>query len=1247
MTNGRLELLSILVSSITWLENNVFLIVHTPSTLDSESAPASIFHVVTRLASFEYVFQKIGDPATPFGLNRSPPHHFLIRLRDFPPNLQDLLIVASSASTDIGLFTRSKAPLTSGKAADKITGVFTMTEMSDDSRRAQLPMTEDMTDTSPIGVGLDLSSRDKVIKPIAGDEIEESLTPVPAFMVLNNEGILASWWVIYTESIRQGTAYPGLTGVSGVQQSTQAVSTQQTQLCSGVIAKSGFEKPSFGTPSGPGITAMTTFGAVSGLQKAPSPWATPAASNTTSSGNALGTSNIDPMAPSAAQGISFGSSALLGSRSSPWATGSTKVPGMAFGQPGGLVMGASPLGMALRRSVNNTVAPSSGGFASFANQGGFPTMTAPQANTGSIFGSERQASGSTAPSTGATTSQADSGGVFELKPQVGGSTALGTFASAENRFSFGGTSPKNTEKPMSLLGSAGFTLGSTFKPDASTKDNNLKPPNGGGISFSSNFGAALGDAQKAIVASTLELTGADMDEDEPNEFLQSVGEEPGSPKKQMDSSSRQVPASTTPMSTPTTLKFQFPNPVPPVKGKLFGEPEENSSTDIYTEKPIGLSSGTSSTISGSNLRLFSATKSPPSLHPSTPENAQIKQVPQSNEKPENALTGIPEPPLPPDPTSKTSYTVGESSVSSTEPDAPFPPDFLPEGPLGKTETLKWPSADIVNKDSITTDSSFQNDTPGGPEEREYSDFESEEDQSDNQSEEGSGEDIAKDVSPVSDSQQTPGITPQSSFGGTHRAGDNSSLFTKIPQPSQDQKPHSLFGEIDTRADIKLPPPPKQLSPRSPSPVRTSIPSKVRPEASRSISAPGIASQLLSSRRPAVNRLPRTSSGSFTNLLEQKRAETRRQEEIKARKEAEESQALIDEEDDTIQRFLRQDIVGSKNLDDFIAHQDYVGNADKDSIPAQVEAVYRDINSMIDTLGINSCALKSFIKGHTEQYKQPRRTTEDLEGDDEWCLVEIEGLSNVVERDLQEELDQGQIKDVIDKLHACTDLERDLVRLRAKHDDIKALLTSRSDPDRLIIVRSLPLTAEQAAQQHDLRRDFANFQKLLSEAEEGLVLVRAKLASRTSGGCKVAAGPTVEAVVRTITKMTAMIEKRSGDIDVLENQMRKIRFGSAISNNSREGSPFTTPVKSPIRNQGTSSAYGLFCTPDSVKGISRTSLISSTHSYGHGTPRKKMSSFTDEKKQLLKAYTIRRKEVTDKLNASLQKSGARILLMDDP
>jgi nucleoporin NUP159 len=420
----------------------------------------------------------------------------------------------------------------------------------------------------------------------------------------------------------------------------------------------------------------------------------------------------------------------------------------------------------------------------------------------------------------------------------------------------------------------------------------------------------------------------------------------------------------------------------------------------------------------------------------------------------------------------------------------------------------------------------------------------------------------------------------------------------------------------------------------------------RPDASRSVSAPGVASQILG-RKPPV-----PSQSTFNLSLQQQKAEEKAREDARARKEQEEKQALIDDEDDRMQEFLASDLEATRTLDEFIAHTDYVGPPLKDSIAAQVETVYRDINSMIDTLGVNARALKCFVKGHEEQYKEGGRTREDLENDEDWCLVEIENLSVIVEKKLGRDLEAGRIKDTADKLETCNDLQKDLIRLQAKMDEVNKIRAAHSDPNHDLKARAQPLNAEQAAQQHDLRRDFTKFQQLLSEAEEGLTVLKAKTVSQatSNGQSNGSTGPTVEAVMRTITKMTSMAEKRSGDIDVLEGQMRKLRLGS-VGPRSREGSPFTTPQtnRTSVRNPGTSSTYGIFYTPESTKDTPRfqNSLMSSTSSRIQSSPpRKKLSGYTAEEKAQIRSKFARKKEVTARLKEALQKSGTNVKLIDD-
>jgi nucleoporin NUP159 len=818
---------------------------------------------------------------------------------------------------------------------------------------------------------------------------------------------------------------------------------------------------------------------------------------------------------------------------------------------------------------------------------------------------------------------------------------------------FGGTAIKVESKPT--FGSSGFVLGSTFKADPNAKDDVAETSGEPKDSFfGGGFSNALGDTSKNVEAPVSKETEMDSDEAQKTE----------------------VPAkteTTTPSSTPAAPKTQLFGSTTPATA-LFGTPATSSTP---TAKPAlaGFSFGQQTAdklqtagFSFANLNAAPsvAPKTPttagpePSSKPAvTPASPQIKEEPTPETPPLSKK--IPEAPLPPDSTSKTSYAAGESSASSVEPDAPLPPDFIPKAAVKAAQHPESPITGKAAEKPVPSNLPPPADIPAGPEdegddESEFLTEEEGEDESKEPSEEGSGEDVTKDMSPTSEANQTPGFTPQSSFGGTKNRGPESNMFTKIERPGEVQPQRSLFGEINRSTAPILPPPRVQQSPRSPSPVRTSVPPRMRPDASRSVSAPDAAfqaSQILGSQRIGGRSTMSTQNlhAASRDGAEQQ-AEARRREN-RARKEEEETRSLQD--DDKMQTYLASDVKPTLTLDAFVAHADYVGNKSMESIPAQVEAVYKDINSMIDTLGLNARALKCFAEGHDVLSKDEGRTIQDLdEGIGEWCLVEVEELSRLVEVEFAQELEECRVKDLVAKLDTCNDLQKDMIRLRAKHEDIKKIIDCYRDPSHLAIARGQPLSAEQAAQQHDLRRDFTKFQKLLTEAEESVTVLKAKIVFRATSNGKTngSAGPTVEAVMRTIAKMTSMAEKRSGDIDVLEGQMRRLRFSSTTSAGSREGSPFATPQnnRTSLRNPGTSSTYGLFYTPDSIKDTPQrfqNSLMSSVGSQSRNSPpRKKLSGYTAEEKTLLKLKLARKKEVTNKLKTALQKNGTNVRLMVD-
>ena len=1203
--------------------------------------PGTTYHLITRYPKQTppaITYQKLPEPVTPFGLNRSPSFQFMQRLRDFPPNLDDVVVVASTASIDIGLITKSKIPLASDVPAEKVSDTFTTTMMAEDSQRALLPMSEDMADTSPIGFGLDLSSKDSVQRPLPKEEYDASQGPLPAIIVLNNEGILSAWWFVYAESIRQGTTFPGLVvaGVAQAQQQAQTANQASSFSTAGPPNNSASGQSTFGAPStsaaSPFASALSEPSAFGSSATQGSSFGTPSVLGKSS--NVFGRSMTAPLmnrkeAPTFGQSVfgattpmgqttqsaTFGTTGGMGQRSSPWgapSTGTAAASGSVFGQPGLNASKATSFGT----SRSNTSGPStSGAFASFASKPS-PFMTAsPSSGSANVFGKP-----TTTPFSG---------------------------SSANPNNSFGAPSPKDSLTPSNLFGSGGFNLGSTFKKDDTKTGLGPKPTdNAGGSMFGSGFSDALGAAQKEII--TPQSKDADMDggDDGPSDNAQ-----PTPADKE----------STTPAATPAAPKASFAQPsVPPKTGGLFGTQSQSKKTPaaVGSSQPTGFTFGA---FGKPSQLTTTAPKDTPTTadqpRPSIETSPKIKEEPLSDDDggisplneheaapplgydtPEaSRVSKTPEPPLPPESTSKTSYAPGDSSNSSkSSDDAPLPPDFLPSKTKLKQveaappEQAALPSGDMGEESEGLTDQGSYDEEDEGTDNG-----------SGNLDEEGSGVDVAQEISPTSDSNQSPKITPESSFGAPQDKSSSGGLFGRITAPPDRQKGKPpLFGEVGKTSAPYLPPPTNtQESPRSPSPVRSSrLGDSLRPDTARSISAPG-PFQALNNRKAALSRttVPVKPQPSPEEIREQVRKQLAA-EQAKAREE--EEQDLSDREDERVREELATEVEGTLELDPFLAHQDYVGGDVKPGIPGQIEKVYRDINSMIDTLGINARSLKAFTKGHEMMHKPDgARTRDDLEKDD-WCLIEIEDLPRI-EEDLSMKLENGRTKDISNKIAECRHLRKELTNIRVKGADIVRTVDIHSDPDEVESARTAPLSLDQATQQHELRKKMARFQKLLAEAEESITMLRTKLAScnTSNGKGPPLKKPTVEAVTKTIMKITSIVEKKNSDIETLENQMRHLRFSSVASLSSREASPFTPASprrKPPSRFSPSVNGNRHHHTPSHSSMRGRSSINGEG-----GTPRKGVVDVMSEDVQRYREKARRRREVNEIMKREFEKGGPRI------
>jgi nucleoporin NUP159 len=372
----------------------------------------------------------------------------------------------------------------------------------------------------------------------------------------------------------------------------------------------------------------------------------------------------------------------------------------------------------------------------------------------------------------------------------------------------------------------------------------------------------------------------------------------------------------------------------------------------------------------------------------------------------------------------------------------------------------------------------------------------------------------------------------------------------------------------------------------------------------------------------------------------------------------EQHVLVDPQDEGIQQILQSKLEPTLQMHEFFTVQSQLEtlNPGREQVPAACEALWRDINRMIDILGLNSRSLQSFLLGHTTQFKQGGRSKEDLENPDDWVLVEVGELGAVL-NDEAARCAKGRIQDVEGAENAIKGFAKDLAKLRAKEEDMRKIISAYIDPEQLAVTRSLPLSAEQATQQNELRRSYATFSQLLAETEEALTMLRTRIAS-AGGASGKGPVPTVEAIIRTINRMTSMAEKRSGDVDVLESQMRRLRLGSVGPTTpggggprSREGSPFVTPQQQ---------RRSLMLSSPEKDGVGsrmlrESSMASSIASYGGGrgstpsslaSPRKKTSMYSQEEKTELREREARRRGALQMLRKSLAKAGPNVSRLRD-
>ncbi|KGO61916.1 Nuclear pore complex protein [Penicillium expansum] len=1254
------------ISSIAWLENDVFFVTYTPNISEDDMGmnPASSYYIITRRKQAPFLIQKLPEVCSTMGfmLKRGPAYQFITRIREYKPHLRDVLIVASTASTDLGLITRSDQPLANDDRTKSHVGQFMTTEVSDDTKRASVPLKESGDETSVIGLAQNLSATENVVAPLPGSDILESSTPLPGVLLLNNDGILSSWWFVYADSIRQNIPYSGLIS-SG--QATQAPS--QPQAVAPTPAPAPAQQPAFGQSSfgAPSPFGQPAFGKPAGAPAFGSP-------------SAMGASTMGATAFGKQSAPAFGSPSRLGGSPSPAfgktsspapapAFGTPSQPGASFGTPstpgqpqfGKSGFGTMGSGFGQSSSPANPfgakAVASGGGFSSFSGGGGFSGFATAKPSESPFAAKQSGGSPFAAKQPGESPFAAT-----QSKGSPFGNASAGESAFAKSSASPFGAKPQaptSFPPPASSavknpFGAAqgGFELKSTFKGDGSAANDLPKAdkPSPGAFSFGGSFDEMVSTSRKGSSSPSESMDDTEDIEPVNKETFSIFGgaRKPASETPtSMFSSKTQFSKTTTPaentksafsMFGTTADQNRVTSPLSALSDKTE-TPKKNwpSTSSIDVEAPLppdpitrasyaaGDTSASSSKCSAEDAPLppdFTKAKKP---SPKPEDDAPLppdflskkKSAPTTDDAPlpPDFLTKKPAPktedaPLPPDFLTKKlapktedaplppDFLTQKKSVPKAD-DAPLPPDFLtkpkkseaaviPEdAPLPPDFTAKPKTKPFEEAIPIPDESDESGISDGDSEAADESDFSD------------SGEEITHDEAFIAKSKQS----AQSSFGAVSAVSEQSSTggFFSSPARNADDKgrlPRQLFGEIPKQPLLPPPGPVAQGNRepyRSPSPVRIGGKKNVlfseRPHTRKGSTG------ALHSRKASLTHIAQR-DGRLRKASDVAREEQEKQARAHAAAQLQEDDVLSlsdDDEDDRLRDELAQPVEPVDTLDPFLPHQNYMGETAKPGIAGQVERLCRDINSMVDTLGINARSMAGFLL-----HQQPKKPS-DI---DDWVMVlnsdqpaeildkkmtlkDIESFEELI-ASIAQSLENQRVQGVDEKLDACRDLlTKQVVTLRGQFASIRKTLDAHTDVGAIL---EAPLSAEQGALQHDLRTTFTNIQVNMAALEQAVSLLRAKIADVPQANGTGRNRPTVEAVTKTIATMMSMAEGKSTDIDVLEAQMRKLGVDIAPTGPpSREASPFSTPRKNvagriPMTPGSRGSIDGsAYHTPDSV------------------------------------------------------------------
>ncbi|KAL7270558.1 hypothetical protein RUND412_006732 [Rhizina undulata] len=1243
------------ISSIVWLETNVFITTHTPVPTGTDENLDSVFHILTRSGS-AYEYRKLPDPAPPYGMSRPPPYFYHVQIKQYGPNLKNMIIFANTCASEVGLVSRFSLALPGDPEIPADT--FTCTSIGEDARRAQLPLAkEDSTDTSPIGMVLDLSAKDNVKRPVGGEEIDESPGPLPILMVLNNEGLLCAWHVIYNDAIEKREKYPEMMIYDTQEQlphtTPKAVIPEASPFSTATQGAAFARGPGFG--SGANSAATSSHGFAPPVKSVFGQPAFGAPSSLGSGQSAFGQPAFGAPSPLGAGQSAFGQPAF--GAPSPLGAGQSAFGQPAFGAPSRLGAGQSVFG----QSAFGAPSPLGAIKTNTPSADGKPSES--PSSTGLAFGAY-------AKGTGFKLAQAPADG-----ENIWGNTKKGS-ETATPASVFG----KPTDKVFG--GTAGFNLHSAFKDEASKTFNKSAAEPATAGPFGTRWTGGLQDAFGSMVVADQGIRDADMDADSDEEDKQQSDADeqedivtPGAAAIRSGGLAAPVTSSMNKTATPTA----FPPPfsvfstsaatTPPSNPfKAVSRAPEASTQPVKSERVVSKSPATQP------VPVPEPAPLPPSFSP------QLKAKKESPEAKDEK-----EPPLPPDFTvTKSAELEVQELPSSPESDGgfdevPLPPDFTAVSKEINEEEKETP----LPPDEVEEEEG-EEETEEEEEGSEEGNEEEEENEEDEEDEEDEDEDDEDDNSPQ---PQKPGLfeynlTPKqatspsgtsnifgsgTSYQATLEKGifsqtsPFSSITGKTPPPAKSEsastsatKPPKvaggLFGQraaglasATTVAGHKE----KKINPLAGGGLFNKIISK--PEVVRSHSAPVTANasplfgaQVNKQVAPVPSMLPSPSGPAATSSDQKKTlsllgannamspalssdaksrgptttlfgpsvgtsavsspfaATPKKEEEKRVEEAAEESEAesevdmdreYEEEEDEKIREQLQRMVLKPfEELGEFkMAKEVEV----PDDFEAAFDSIYLSGNIMVNKLGQTVRTLAGYHLYHNQPKEGvTHESPMDITDVRDWRLCELEKVGKMVDGLLKRVKMENAGNEELEKMHK--EASKGYIKLTTNRAEIDRTVAVRTDPHAAAAARARLLTPEQLLQQRQLRQQYTQIEKKLKKAEEQITTLKARIAYRDKNKAKNAVKPpTAEAIRNTIMKLTGMVERKSADVDFLEEKLRRLKIkgsnssassnfgGSVLGRNisaAAVGSPSRTPRRGASPSVRTDAASGLI-TPD--------------------------------------------------------------------